>query len=181
MRLYIGIDLPPTVKESLFQTQLQLKKLGLKGSWKAPEYLHITLEFLGELPAESVPILSQLIKAVVNDKKVFKLHIDKLGAFPSFQRAHTLWAGVGGHVEKLDELWIAMHIELEKNGFKLQKAAFNPHISLVSRPNMSLVDLNVFPFEKTGDFTVSEVILFESKVEVGKRIYPQLYRAGMTR
>lgn len=174
MRLYIGINLPPDVKQSLFKSQLQLKKLGVKGSWKVPEDFHITLEFLGELPPESVPALIQIMKAVISEKKTFRLHIDKLGAFPSFHRIQILWAGVGGDLEKLDEIWNEMHEELGMNGFPLQKAPFIPHITLLSRPKAMVPELASFPLRRKKKFTVTEVILFESKVEDGKRVYPHL-------
>jgi len=90
MRLFIGIDLPNHVKQSLFKSQLRLKILGVKGSWKKPDNFHITMEFLGELPSEFVPVLIQILNAVVTEKRIFRLNIDKIGAFPSFQRTQIL-------------------------------------------------------------------------------------------
>ncbi len=178
MRIYIGVDLPAYVKQSLFESQLQMKKLGLKGSWKPMEYLHITLEFLGETADESIPVLAKIIDEIALENKAFTLHIEQLGAFPSFPRAHTLWAGVGGSVNKLYQLWSCIHEELEKNGFVLQKSPFKPHISLLSRPK-DLVDLSSFSLKRPGQFTISEVIIFESKQVDGKRIYPALHRARL--
>ena len=180
MRLYIGIDLPPQVKQLLFQFQLRLKGLGVTGGWKAPEYFHITLEFLGELPPESIPMLEQIIEVVISDKKKFKLQIDKLGAFPSFHRPHTLWAGVAGNTTQLDELWSELHEQLERKGFVLQKAPFKPHITLLTRPKVLPPDLTSFPLRHTS-FTLSEIILFESRVEEDRRVYPQLYHAVLKR
>jgi len=178
MRLYIGIDLPHQVKQMLHQFQLRLKELGVTGAWKVPEYFHITLEFLGELPPESIPVLVQIIEVVISDKKKFKLHIDKPGAFPSFNRPHTLWAGVAGNTAQLDELWSELHEQLERKGFVLQKAPFRPHITLLTRPKVLPPDLDSFPF-RNKSFTLSEVILFESRVEEGRRVYPQLYHAKL--
>lgn len=181
MRIYIGVDLPAYVKESLFESQLQLKKLGMKGSWKPAEYLHVTLEFLGETASESIPVLAKIVDNVVSDKKMFRLNIDRLGAFPNFPRAHTFWAGVGGSTKKLIQLWSDLHAELEKNGFILQKSQFKPHISLLSRPKEMEADLSSFSLSRPGKFTISEVIIFESKEVDGKRIYPALYRARLKR
>jgi 2''-5'' RNA ligase len=181
MRLFIGINLPFFVKQSLFRTQLRLKKLGVKGSWKLPKYFHITLEFLGESPPESVPVISQILRIAISHKKILKLNIDKLGAFPSFNRPHTIWAGVGGDVDKLDEIWSKIYAELGKNGFNLQKASFKPHIALLSRPKSIELDLTSFKPERTGNFTIYEITLFESKTENGKRTYPILYQARLKR
>ena len=179
MRLYIGIDLPAVVKHSLYEAQMRLKKLGIEGSWKSPEYFHITLEFFGELLPESIPALAEIVESVISEKQAFKLHVNELGAFPSFQRPNTIWAGVGGSTKKLDQLWIELHDELIKNGFVLQKLPFKPHISLISRLKNSKADLSSFSFGKPTKFTVSEVIVLESKVVEGKRAYPALYRAKL--
>ncbi len=50
MRLFIGIDLPDSIKQTLFEFQTILKAMGLKGAWKTRESMHITLEFLGDIP-----------------------------------------------------------------------------------------------------------------------------------
>lgn len=181
MRLYIGIDLPPHIKHSLSKSQLRLKKLGVAGAWKIPDYFHITLEFLGELSMESVPALVQIMETVVSCKKEFKLHIESLGAFPSFHRAHTLWAGIGGNTEKLDDIWYKLHEELVKKGFVLQETQFMPHITLLTRPKVLVPDLETFKLRITRNFILSEVILFESKVEEGRRVYPHLYCARLKR
>lgn len=179
MRLFIGIDLPPHVKRSLFNSQLGLMKLGLKGSWKPPGLFHLTLEFLGELPSEAVPILAQIMKKVTIDRKSFMLRIDGLGAFPSFDKPHTLWAGVSGNLKKLNEMWSDMHAELEKNGFTLQQPSYRPHVTLLSHPKALPPGLLSFMPGKTGNFAVSEITLFESKVEKGRCAYPRLYSVGL--
>ncbi len=181
MRLYIGLDLPGHIKQSLLKSQARMKKLGVQGKWKAPEYLHITLEFLGELSPESVPALTQLLEEVVKDQKRFRLHIGQLGAFPSFNRAHTLWAGVGGDLDKLQGLRSELHSELARNGYELQLASFTPHITLLTRPTSNVTDLASFPLSNVGSFTLSEVILFESKMEDGQRVYPHVYGARLKR
>ena len=179
MRLFIGIDLPPHIKRSLFNIQLQLTKSGVNGSLKALESFHITLEFLGELPPESVPAIDQILKKVMSDKRSFKLHLDKLGAFPSLDRPHTLWVGIGGRVERLEKIWKELHAEFEENGFALQKAPFIPHVSLFTHPKEMVSKLTSFRFANTGNFTVSEIVLFESKVENGKLFYRHLSCAGL--
>ncbi|MDP4240416.1 MAG: RNA 2',3'-cyclic phosphodiesterase [Bacteroidota bacterium] len=181
MRLYIGIDLPPHIKRALFKFQLRLKKLGVKGAWKASESFHITLEFLGKIPPESIPSIVQLLETVVRDKKMFKLHIDNPGAFPSFHRCHSLWAGVGGHTEELDQIRSELHEALASNGFMLQRAPFIPHITLLTNPKTPMPDQVSFSLRKAGTFRVSEFVLFESKSEKGKRLYIYLYRAGLKR
>ncbi len=179
MRLFIGIDLPDTIKQNLFVFQTNLKTMGLNGAWKSKDSLHITLEFLGEIPSESILNLIQILKNCVSNKKQFKLNIIGINAFPSFKRPHTIWVGVGRNLKTLEAIWNEVHSELENNGFILQKSPFRPHITLLSRPKHLDFDLSVLPIGKLGDFIVSEIILFESKVENGKRVYIDLFRANL--
>lgn len=181
MRLFIGIDLPDTIKENLFVFQTNLKTMGLHGAWKSKDTLHITLEFIGEIPTESIPKLIQILKNCVSNKKQFKLNIRGLNAFPSFKQPHTIWVGVVRNLKTLEAIWNELHSELKKNGFTLQKSYFKPHITLLSRPKHFDFDLSVLPIGKLGDFIVSEIILFESKVENGKRVYVDLYRATLNK
>lgn len=179
MRIYIGIDLPDVVKTTLSKYQSKLKKSGLEGSWKNPEYLHITLEFIGELPEESIPKLSDILLKVASENQIFDLKLHQLGAFPSFKKPHTIWAGVEGCIDKMNELWNGMHAELLKEGFVMQNRPFNPHITLLSRPKKIPENLAAFPIKGKVSFTVSEIIIFESKIEDGKRIYPHLFKAKL--
>jgi len=174
MRLYIGIELPEEVKDALFNVQVTLKHLDVKGKWKSPEFLHITLEFLGELPDEVLPLLSQVLKTVAGTNKAFKLQLEAIGCFPSWSRAHTLWVGVDGNLRQLNLLWSCLYSELEKNGFKLQRSAFIPHITLLSRPQLPLPDPDKLSLVKSLRFKVTELILFESKAVDGRRVYPHI-------
>jgi RNA 2',3'-cyclic 3'-phosphodiesterase len=181
MRLYIGIDLPPRIKQSLFESQLRFKRLGIQGHWKTPESFHITLEFLGELPAESLPTLIDIMNDVLRDKKKFKLKIDRLGTFPTSHRGQIVWAGISGNRNILDEVWNDLHEELIEKGFTLKKETFIPHITLFNIQKIMVEELALFQVQKTAYFTISEIILFESKIENGKRIYLQLHHAGLKR
>jgi RNA 2',3'-cyclic 3'-phosphodiesterase len=181
MRLFIGIDLPPQIKQSLFKSQLRLKRLGVQGHWKVPEYFHITIEFLGEIPAESLPTLIEIMNDVLRDKKRFKLQIDKPGTFPSFHGGHIVWAGIRGDRKKLDEVWSELHEGLVKKGFTLKKAPFIPHITILTSPGKPVEDLDMFLLRKTGYFTITEIILFESKIEDAKRTYLQLHHVCLKR
>ncbi len=179
MRVYIGIDLPDIVKTVLTKYQSELKKHGLEGSWKSPEYLHITLEFLGELPDESISKLSDILLRVASENQIFNMKLNQPGAFPSFNKPHTIWAGMKGDLDKMNKLWKDMHTELLKDGFILQERPFNPHITLLSRPKRIPENLATFPINEKVSFTVSQIIIFESKVENGKRIYPHLFKAKL--
>lgn len=176
MRLFVGINLPNEIKQTLLEFQTELRQLGVKGSWKSQENFHITLEFLGELDQNIIPKLTETLSKVARNHKPFKLNIGGLGAFPSMIRPHTLWTGVTGSINELNRLKNEIHIKLAENGFVLEDRKFKPHITLASRPKLDDIDIIVVQAKKLGEFMVAEIVLFESTARGGKRIYSDLLK-----
>ncbi|WP_425801022.1 RNA 2',3'-cyclic phosphodiesterase [Desulfitobacterium sp. Sab5] len=179
MRLFIGIDLPKELKQALLNFQHELKALGFQGAWKSPDNFHLTLEFLGELDSGNVTKLNETITSVVNNYHPFALKLAGLGAFPSFKRPHTLWTSLQGSIGELNRLRAELYDLLRKNGFILEERPFKPHITLASRPQLEDIDLSAVQSRELGGFSVTEVILFESKVIRGKRMYLDLSRTNL--
>lgn len=179
MRLFIGIDLPKDLKQSLLQFQSELRHLGVNGFWKSEDNFHITLEFLGELGSEVIPVITESLISVTGNHKSFKLAIGGLGAFPTFKRPHTLWTSVGGSLDDLNQLRDGIHAKLAENGFKLESRTFKPHITLASRPNVYDIELLDLQTKKLGEFTVERVTLFQSTVLQGKLTYTSLIQKSL--
>lgn len=179
MRLFMGVDLPTEIKQALLGFQSELRLLGVNGSFKSQDNFHITLEFLGELDDSKIPALTDTLSKVASNYKPFELNIVGLGAFPTFKRPHTLWTAVNGCLTELNRLRDDLHHELKNKGFELDERQFKPHITLVSRPKLDNIDFSVVQTKKLGEFMVTEVVLFESRAIRGKRVYVDLYRAGL--
>ncbi|MPM57824.1 RNA 2',3'-cyclic phosphodiesterase [bioreactor metagenome] len=175
MRLFIGIDLPEELKRELLGFQTELKTLGVKGLWKAQDNFHITLEYLGELDPSTVPLLSETLSQVARKHPSFRLNVGGLGSFPSFKRPHTLWTSVGGSLKELNILRDELHHELAQKRFALEDRPFKPHLTLASRPELDGLDTASAQAKQLGEFVVAEVVLFESKVIRGKRIYTHIF------
>lgn len=179
MRLFIGIDLPEDLKKKLLVFQTELKEHGMKGSWKAQENFHITLEFLGEVEPNLISMLTETLSQVVRNHQPFSLNVSGLGVFPSWQRPHTLWTALGGDLKELNVIRDELHRELAQKGFKLEERPFRPHLTLASRPEIGQVDLSSVQAKSLGEFLVTEIVLFESKAIRGKRIYTHLFEEGL--
>lgn len=179
MRLFIGIDLPKELKQALLNFQHELKGLGLQGAWKSPDNFHLTLEFLGELNCSAVTKLNEIIRSVVKNYPPFSLKLGGLGAFPSLKRPHTLWTSLMGDFSELNGLRAELHTQLRQNEFQLEERSFKPHITLASRPQIGSIDLSAIQSRELGEFLVTEVVLFESKVIQGKRMYLDLSRTSL--
>ncbi|MFZ3131803.1 MAG: RNA 2',3'-cyclic phosphodiesterase, partial [Desulfosporosinus sp.] len=67
--------------------------------------------------------------------------------------------------------------ELQIKGFKLDERQFKPHITLASRPKLDKVDFSVVQTKIFGEYVVAELVLFESRLIHGKRVYIDLFKA----
>ena len=178
MRLFVGVDLPVEIKQTLLKFQSELRDLGVNGSWKSLDNFHITLEFLGEIESDKISILTETLTNVASNYKPFELTISGIGAFPSLKQPHTLWTAICGSLNELNRLRHDLHHELQIKGFKLDERQFKPHITLASRPKLDKADFSVVRTKLLGEYMVAEVVLFESKAISGKRVYTDLVRAG---
>lgn len=159
--------------------QSELKERGIKGSWKDRENFHITLEFLGEIEPNTLPILTETLSQVAKNHQSFRLNVGGVGAFPAWKRPHTVWTSVGGELRELNKLRDELHHELAQKGFILEDRSFKPHLTLISRPELDHLDLASVQTKLLGEFLVREVVLFESKVIRGKRIYTHLFEESL--
>ena len=176
MRLFIGIELPVDLKRNILDFQSELKNMGVRGAWKPPDNLHITLEFLGEILPDRIMVLREVMQKAVSNCGPFRLRIGGLGAFSSWKRPHTLWTAVSGDFSDLQRLQIILHNGLKQEGFSLEERLFKPHITLASRPEWGEKDFSLLKNKVLGEWQVRELILFESKAVRGKREYLDLIR-----
>jgi len=179
MRLFVGVDLPAEIKKTLLEFQSELRHLGISGSWKSLDNFHITLEFIGEIESDRISALTETLTKVGGNFKPFCLTIAGLGAFPSLKQPHTLWTAVSGSLTDLNQLRYDLHHELKIRGFDLDERQFKPHITLASRPKLDKHDFSPVLTKILGEFMVVEVVLFESRAIGGKRVYTDLYSAGL--
>lgn len=90
LRLFFALPLPPELREALGLWRPALPP----ARWARPEGLHVTLAFLGERPAEALPVLEGIAAAVADRHRTFTLRTARLGGFPERGRARVLWLGL---------------------------------------------------------------------------------------
>lgn len=122
-RLFVALALPPSLA-------LRLERLcgGVPGArWVAPEAMHITLAFLGEVD----PHMEDDIVAALSPIRVspFDVGLGPLGAFGDGHRSRTIHV----EVERSPALLTLQHSiahALERLGFKPERRRYTPHITL---------------------------------------------------
>ena len=88
MRLFVALPLPVGVLKDLARLCS-----GLPGArWVAPENMHVTLRFIGEIDPPVAEEVDDLLSHI--DAPAFEFRLAGLGTFGSRGRVRALWAGI---------------------------------------------------------------------------------------
>jgi len=129
MRLFIAINLPPELRRRLWEAAEPLRSAGYPVRWVAPDGIHLTLKFLGEVAPDREPQVVAAIGVAVQGARSFTLPVSGFGVFPSLSRPRVVWAGCEP-VPALELLQHRVEQEMERLGFPLEGRAFHPHLTL---------------------------------------------------
>ena len=128
MRLFVALDLPWEVRRQLSQLAT-----GLPGArWLPPENYHITLRFLGEMPAHRAEELDHTLAALRG--KRFSLKLGGVGVFEKAGRPQALWVGVE-RSQQLDHLQAKIETAVQRIAFEPERRRFTPHVSVARLDN----------------------------------------------
>lgn len=135
VRLFIAIDLPQCCKDSASRFIDELNLNGLKRV--APELLHITLKFLGEVREKDVIAICNTLEGIKSS--AIDIAVKGIGAFPNLNRPRVIWIGAQGDFSFLPN---AIEKALVKLGFEREKREFSAHITVARVKQYQQLDLN---------------------------------------
>lgn len=162
-RLFVGLELPREVRE-----RLAVLSAPLPGArWIAPENMHVTLRFAGDVDAPTARELMRELSRI--EMPGFELRIAGLGVFGG-RDPRSLWAGVE-RSEPLERLQRAAERACRAAGLPPDPRNFEPHVTLArlkgTRPDV----LARFLGDRGGllvrPFRVTRFVLFNSRPSVG--------------
>lgn len=128
-RLFVAIDLPPDLKSLLGELQTEMRQHTRAVRWTNPEGTHLTLKFLGEVDRSLVARVVDGMRSAAR-RSPFSLHTTEPGVFPNPRRPRVVWLGVGGDLEPLAQLQVAVENAIAPLGFPTEDRPFNPHLTL---------------------------------------------------
>ena len=131
VRSFIAIPVPSVGIEALEKVVKNLdQEIGRHVRWVRPEGIHVTLKFMGDIPAATVEELLEALPPVAAGFSSFELAISGLGVFPNIRRPRVLWAGLDGGLKILSELQAAVDEAVGKLGLPKEQRPFSPHLTL---------------------------------------------------
>ena len=102
----------------------------VRASWSRESSIHLTLKFLGEVPAKTVPDFSAAISRAVAGLEPFSVLLEGKGVFPRRRDPRVLWIGITDPEGKLEDLHSRVEAESFASGFAKEEKRFHPHLTL---------------------------------------------------
>jgi len=168
MRLFVALDLPYHLRESLSGLAV-----GLQGArWVDPENYHITLRFIGEMPAFKAEEVDLALAGLRG--RGFSLALSGVGTFEKGGRVSALWAGVERN-PALEHLQNKIETALQRIGVAPERKRFAPHVTLArldkaAEPKLAawVAAHNLF---RTPPVQVEHFTLFSSQLGKEQSVY----------
>jgi 2'-5' RNA ligase len=169
MRLFVGLDLPWAARRRL----AMLGVGGIPGArWVPIENYHLTLRFIGEVPAHRAEEIDLALGALRGRR--FVLELSGVGTFAKGGRDTTLWAGVVRN-PALEHLAGKIETALQRAGLPPERRRFTPHVTLARLDNPPVDKLagfvqahNLF---RAGPIEVEHFTLFSSLLGKEASVY----------
>src|SRR5688572_8130706 len=130
IRTFICIEIPESIKERIGQLQEALRPIKAQVSWTKPSNIHLTLKFLGGVPASRVEGVRKAVERAASGISPFEVEVSGTGCFPSPRSPRVLWVGLSQLPEALKQLSAKLEDELERLGFAREKRKFSPHLTI---------------------------------------------------
>ena len=165
MRLFIAINFNNETRSRLLTLCDELRGKSERGNFSAPENLHLTLAFIGEVSPKKVDSIKAIMDTITLEP--FAATIDRLG---TFSRGTLWWAGLSED-QPLMDLQHEIEHKLALCGFEMDGHKYSPHITLGREV---VTDSKPWQIEPFGE-PVGTVDLMKSERINGKLTYTAIY------
>ncbi len=176
-RIFVAIDISDEVRIKVadYIKDLRVEFPNLRVGWEKAEKLHLTAKFLGDIDSNELQNLTEAVERTAQQFSKFKLQISRTGVFPSKRNARILWLGVDDEHGSLQKINDMLETECRQKGFAKEKRNFKAHLTIgrLREPNKSkeLIEEHLNKFFATVEFEVSEIVIYESRLQKSGSVY----------
>lgn len=174
MRLFIAAELPGEAAEALAETSAMLRGC-MRGRYVAPDSLHVTLAFLGDVEAARVADAIDALEEGCRGVQPFDIALGELGSFGRCSKA-TLWQGFrdAGCFQDLAQ---SVRAALRTRDLPFDDKSFRAHVTLMRAADLSRGALPVPAF---AGGRIERITLFKSDLSGPRPIYEALHSVKLS-
>jgi RNA 2',3'-cyclic 3'-phosphodiesterase len=187
IRAFIAVEIPNDIQQNIQKETAKLRK-EIDGliRWVPAGNMHLTLKFLGDVSANSVEFLIQMLRNEADNVSAFTLHLAGLGSFPSLKRPRVIYIGMQAPAG-LDALQRGVESASRRLGYEPEQRPFSPHLTL-GRVKQNLTAADQQKIRRTiegtqvdvfGTARVDSVHLYKSELKPSGSVYTRIYSAPL--
>ena len=185
LRTFVAIEASLEIRGHAARLIERLRRAEAKVKWIAPENLHLTLKFLGDVPEEHITEICNAVSRSAAHIESFQITCRGAGAFPDLSRPRTVWVGIEQGCDQLCELQSGIEKALSDLGFHREGRRFRPHLTIgrVRGGGPAAHELGQL-IQKCADFDagkgiVDEIVVFSSELGPKGPTYTPLSRVPL--
>jgi 2'-5' RNA ligase len=188
LRSFIAVEVPVEIQNAIAHSTASLQKALPKPMvrWVAPQNVHLTLKFLGDVSPANLERMADVLKIEAAAHGVFSMSVGGLGAFPTSRRARVIWIGLEAP-PSLVALQRGVEAVSARLGYTREDRPFSPHLTIGRvGQNVTATDLQKIraAVEGTtvgslGMVKVDAVHIFKSDLSPSGSVYTHLYGLPM--
>lgn len=175
IRTFICLEIPPSIKERIARLQSSLRLIDAQVSWVKAANIHLTIKFLGDVPATQIDGVCEAASRAAHSVSDFEIEVGGAGCFPSRKNPRVLWIGFTSISESLKRLHRSVEDELAREGFARESKSFSPHLTIgrlrSPRNSTELAEELIRKGFEAETFRAEEMIVMRSDLNPGGSIY----------
>jgi len=182
MRAFIGLPASSKIRVRWAALLPRIKALGVKASWVAPENLHLTLKFLGDVQEVRLAEIRVAMEASAAVLQPTALDSQGIGFFPDQRRPRVLYVKYSRHAGLLS-CQSDLEERLEALDFPREYRPFEVHLTLARLkfpwpPEALRKAVDLLSAEPWPELPVHSMVLYESTLTPQGPIYNPIHSAG---
>ena len=152
----------------------------------APESIHVTLKFLGDISSTNLGVLTRALETEAGQQAPFEITVGSLGAFPDMRRPRVIWIGLEAPTD-LGKLQYGIDTVTSRLGYLADDKLFSAHLT-IGRVRQQVSSAEMFGICSAlrkakvgilGTFAAKSIHLFRSDLKPGGPVYTCLFTAAL--
>lgn len=177
MRCFVAV-VPPVLVVDHLADFLEPRRAAAPFRWTAPEQVHLTLAFVGDLPERRLDDLVERLERASSRRRAVRTSIAGGGAFPHAAGAKVLWAGLDLDADdavEVGRMADGARAAANRAGAKVDGQRFRPHLTVArcARPTELTPWVRLLDGYRGPEWTVDAFTLVESHLGEGPRGRPR--------
>ena len=184
IRTFLALELCEGTRSRLAAAQERLASAGARVRWVDRRNLHLTVKFLGGVEDRALGEVCAVADRVAGGVEPFEFAVRGLTAVPKAGALRMIWAGIDEPTGRLGRLNELLEQSFAALGFKEEKRAFRPHLTLGRVKGPRGVDelraaAGAYADTGFGRQRADELVVFSSELTADGPIYTALSRSPL--